>query len=144
MCLTGGFTLTLMLEPSVIAPVLSQPSLPFPILGHYSPRCLKSSLGTDPDSLAKAAERHIDVLGLRFSEDWRCPPERFDSLRALFGAHFVEHSLASGDKTCFPTKAHSVLTYSDHGAPSKEADERARLLRDAYDSLTAFLRQRLR
>ena len=28
MCFTGNFTLTIMLEPSVLAPVLSQPSLP--------------------------------------------------------------------------------------------------------------------
>ena len=143
MCLTGGFTLTLMLEPSVIAPVLSQPSLPLPILGRYSPRCLKSSLGTDPDSLVKAAERNIDVLGLRFSEDWRCPPERFDSLGTLFKERFHVHPLASGQGTPFPSSAHSVLTYREHAPLSPAAAERAHLLRHAYDSLTVFLRQRL-
>jgi dienelactone hydrolase len=29
MCLTGGFVLAMMVEPSVIAPVISQPALPF-------------------------------------------------------------------------------------------------------------------
>ena len=31
MCLTGNFALSLMVDPVVIAPVLSQPSLPFPV-----------------------------------------------------------------------------------------------------------------
>ena len=31
MCLTGNFALALMVDPSVMAPVLSQPSLPFPV-----------------------------------------------------------------------------------------------------------------
>jgi dienelactone hydrolase len=31
MCLTGGFALALMVDESVMAPVLSQPSLPFPV-----------------------------------------------------------------------------------------------------------------
>jgi len=31
MCLTGNFALAMMMEPSLLAPVLSQPSLPFPL-----------------------------------------------------------------------------------------------------------------
>jgi dienelactone hydrolase len=31
MCFTGGFALGMMAEPAVIAPALSQPSLPFPV-----------------------------------------------------------------------------------------------------------------
>jgi dienelactone hydrolase len=30
MCLTGGFALAMMVEPAVVAPVLSQPSIPLP------------------------------------------------------------------------------------------------------------------
>ncbi|MDP1737339.1 MAG: dienelactone hydrolase family protein, partial [Caulobacter sp.] len=40
MCFTGGFALAMMTEPSVIAPVLSQPSLP---LGRKGARTIDSS-----------------------------------------------------------------------------------------------------
>jgi len=46
MCLTGNFALALMMEPALLAPVLSQPSLPFPIGAerraalHVTPQCL--------------------------------------------------------------------------------------------------------
>ena len=32
MCLTGGFALAMMVDDTVVAPVLSQPSVPFPLL----------------------------------------------------------------------------------------------------------------
>jgi len=38
MCLTGGFAMAMCVEPSVIAPVMSQPSLPFPTNAEASKR----------------------------------------------------------------------------------------------------------
>ncbi len=77
MCLTGNFALAMMLDSPMLAPVLSQPSLPFPI-----GKAAKSSLHTS-DAELKAAHEKIDkhgarILGLRFHEDPACPPERFE------------------------------------------------------------------
>ena len=83
MCLTGGFALSLMADDSVIAPVASQPSLPFGISSGH-----KKALGISPDDLEKAkarAEEGVPILALRFSEDKISPPEKFMTLRQEFG-----------------------------------------------------------
>ncbi len=83
MCLTGGFVLSLMADESVIAPVASQPSLPFGISSAH-----KSALGVSPEDLALAKERAkngVPILALRFSEDKISSPERFITLRQEFG-----------------------------------------------------------
>lgn len=83
MCLTGGFVLSLMADDSVIAPVASQPSLPFGISS-----CHKKALGICPEELAIAKDRAnngVPVLALRFSEDKISPPEKFVRLRREFG-----------------------------------------------------------
>ncbi len=59
MCLTGGFGLAMMADDWVLAPVLSQPSLPLP-LG----RARKADLGVDDATLATRDGRLIQVLQL--------------------------------------------------------------------------------
>jgi dienelactone hydrolase len=84
MCFTGNFALTMMLETSVLAPVLSQPSLP-----------LDEPAGLDiaPGDLA-AVRRRLDrddltVLAYRFEGDQVCRAERFAALSAALGDRFV-------------------------------------------------------
>ncbi len=52
MCFTGGFALAMMVDDFVLAPVLSQPSLPFPINKKY-----KADIGISDADLAKVKER---------------------------------------------------------------------------------------
>ena len=83
MCLTGGFVLSLMAHESVIAPVTSQPSLPFGITPAH-----KKALGVSPDELNEAKERAkngIPILALRFAKDFISPPDKFVTLRQEFG-----------------------------------------------------------
>jgi dienelactone hydrolase len=92
MCLTGGFVLSLMADDSVIAPVISQPSLPLGITPSH-----KAALGISPKDLELAksrAEKGIPLLALRFSEDKISPPEKFQTLRQEFGntSEIVENS----------------------------------------------------
>jgi dienelactone hydrolase len=82
MCLTGGFVLSLMADESVIAPVASQPSLPFGITSAQ-----KASLGISPEALQSAKQRAsqgVPVLALRFSEDKISPPQKLTTLRDEF------------------------------------------------------------
>jgi dienelactone hydrolase len=124
MCLTGGFALAMMVDPVVVAPVLSQPSLPFPVN-----RAHRQALGISDADVAEVVERvaaGVCVLGLRFTGDKASPPERFAALRALLGDGFVGVELDSspGNPHGHRKGAHSVLTedLDDRpGTPTREA-----------------------
>ena len=70
MCFTGGFALAMMVDEAVIAPVLSQPSLPFGITRRH-----KADVNLSDADLARVRERAasgVCVLGLRFTGDPFC------------------------------------------------------------------------
>jgi len=124
MCLTGGFALSLMVDEFVMAPVLSQPSLPLSGPGH------KAALGISDDelrSVKKRAQAGASVLGLRFTCDKLCPPERFETLQRELGpTGFEGFQIDSSEGNRFNIKqsAHSVLTEElvlEDGHPTKEA-----------------------
>ena len=102
MCFSGGFALGMMVDDIMVAPVLSQPSLPFPFGKKRA-----ADLNLSPDDAAVIAQRAADgctVLGLRFDQD-RAVGDRFSSLRELLGDAFVAIELPSQKKS-----DHSVLT----------------------------------
>jgi dienelactone hydrolase len=88
MCFTGNFALTMMLEPSVLAPVLCQPSLPL-----SDPAGLEIS----PDDLkvvkARLDKDNLTVLAYRFEGDKICRAQRFAAYSAALGDRFVPHVL---------------------------------------------------
>jgi dienelactone hydrolase len=99
MCFTGGFALAMMVDDSVAAPVLAQPSLPFPI-----GKARAADLNLSPADLAKVKERAASgcqVLGLRYAGDMAVGT-RFDTLTREIGDAFV--------RVEFPGKKHSTLT----------------------------------
>jgi len=133
MCLTGNFALALMVDDAMMAPVLSQPSLPFPF-----GKTRRAGLHLSEQDLAIARSRRVPVVGLRFTEDPACPRERFDHLRAEFGDLFeaIEIDSSTGNGYGIPLNAHSVLTLhfvDQDGHPTKIA----------LDRVLAFLRERL-
>lgn len=114
MCLTGGFALAMMVDPVVLAPVLSQPSLPV-VLPWAKENA--SDLGISDDDLATvkrrvAEEDGLCVLGLRFTGDRLAPHARFERLRQELGDSFVGVEIDSGEGNAggHPASAHSVLT----------------------------------
>jgi hypothetical protein len=100
----------MLVEPAVIAPVLSQPATPFPIGGKR-----KASLGLSSEDWAKVEQR-IDegcaVLGLRFTKDPAVPDARFATLKERLGDNFIAVEIDSSEDNPheISTKAHSVLT----------------------------------
>lgn len=111
MCLTGNFALSLMVDPVVMAPVLSQPSLPIG-LTHRA----KAALHISDDELAlikkRVATEDLKILGLRFTHDPMCPKARFDRLKDEFGAGFeaIEIDSSLGNPNKVSIMSHSVLT----------------------------------
>ncbi|MGA2036379.1 MAG: dienelactone hydrolase family protein [Acidimicrobiales bacterium] len=137
MCFTGGFALAMIAGAPVLAPVLSQPSLPFAI-GARRKRDLGLSAGDLEAVKRECAARDLRVLGLRFTGDKISPPERFARLREELGEHFtgVEIDSSPGNPHDNPTSAHCVLT--EH-----LVDRPGHPTRDALDEVLALFRDRL-
>jgi dienelactone hydrolase len=118
MCFTGGFALAMMVDPAVAAPVVAQPSLPFPV-----GRARADDLSLSPADLAAVRSRAAGgcaVLGLRFAGDL-ATGTRFDRLDRELGTAFRRIELAG--------RGHSTLT--------AHRQERA------VDEVLAFFRERL-
>jgi dienelactone hydrolase len=115
LCLTGGFVLSMMVDKSVIAPVISEPGLPFCLPGNWQ-KASQAALGISPEELEKAKERSriedIPLVGFRFSNDWICPARRFETLEQQFGNHFngIKFCSEPGNPYGVRSTAHSVLT----------------------------------
>ncbi len=110
MCFSGGFALAMMVDDTVVAPVLSQPSMPFAV-----GKARSADLGLDDADLARVKERAAngcDVLALRFSGDKLVPDARWASLEASLGERFIAVTLDSspGNPHGHRKAAHSVLT----------------------------------
>ena len=121
MCFSGGFALGMMLDEFMVAPVLSQPSLPF-AMG----RTRGADLNLSPDDavvIANRAAAGCQVLGLRFTGD-KLVGDRFTSLRTLLGDAFVAVEFPSTKKS-----DHSVLT------EQRQEDGVARVLEFLRDKL---------
>ncbi|WP_405827920.1 MULTISPECIES: dienelactone hydrolase family protein [unclassified Streptomyces] len=136
MCLTGGFALAMATDERLVAPVLSQPSLPL--------ACTASRAGAidiSPEELAVVRGRcerdGLQVLGLRFRGDRLVPGDRFAYLRRELGESFVAVEL--DDSAANPASAlspHSVLT--EH-----LVDEPGQPTRQALDTVLDLFRTRL-
>ena len=99
MCFTGGFALAMMVDTTVVAPVLAQPSLPFAV-----GRRRAADLNLSPADLADVRARAAggcQVLGLRYAED-AAVGTRFDTLTREIGDAFIRVEFAG--------KGHSTLT----------------------------------
>jgi dienelactone hydrolase len=140
MCFTGNFALTMMLEPAMLAPVLSQPALPIDD---------PAGLEIAPEDLAAVRDRlareDLTVLAYRFAGDRFCRAERFAAyaaaLRDRFVARVLPDEAANPDVAPFFARAvacpHSVVT-------AHLIDEAGQPTRAARDEILAFFARRLR
>lgn len=137
MCFTGGFALAMAVDPVVLAPVLSQPSLPLPL--HARARASIDCAAKDLAAVRQRCEHEdLKVLGLRFRGDPYVPDERFQLLRDQLGDGFVAVELAQRDghpHGPLPHR-HCVLTYDLIDAPGQPT-------RAALDQVLAHLSERL-
>jgi dienelactone hydrolase len=139
MCFTGNFALTMMLEPSVLAPVLSQPSLPLD---------KPAGLEIAPEELVAVRQRlereDLTVMAYRFEGDKFCRAERFAAYSVALGDRFVAHVLPDSAAntelapffTQHVTTPHSVVT-------AHLIDEAGQPTIAARDEILAFFNHRL-
>ncbi len=119
MCFTGGYALAMMVDDSVAAPVLCQPSTPFAV-GKQRGADLNLS-PQDLDAVRRRAAAGCAVLGLRYRKD-PATGTRFDTLREELGDNFVAVE--------FEGRGHSTLT--EHRQ------------QEGVDRVLAFFAERLR
>jgi dienelactone hydrolase len=135
MCFTGGFALAMAVDDTMLAPVLSQPSLPF-----AGGKARKRALGlSDADLATVAAREDLCVLAMRFTGDPAVPAERFRHLREVFGDRLIAVEIENRkgrNPHNLPRAAHSVVT--EH-----LVDERGHPTRAALDQVLAFFSDRL-
>lgn len=137
MCITGNFALALMVDEAVLAPVLSQPSLPFGITAAH--RAAIHVSDAELAAVKRRAAQGCGVLGLRFTADPMCTAARFDTLRRELGDGFeaVEVDSGPGNPHGLGRQAHSVLT-------TDLVDEQGHPTRAALDRVLAFFAERLK
>lgn len=136
-CFSGGFALAAAVDDSVLAPVMSQPSVPLALT-----KAQKRDPGLSEREMKviekRAAEEGLCALGLRFSGDPMVPSERFATLKNRLGDAFevIEIDSSPGNAGGFGKMAHSVLTLEVRevdGQPAYEARKR----------MVQFLKERL-
>jgi dienelactone hydrolase len=133
MCFTGNFALSMMLEPAMLAPVLSQPSLPMFKAG---------GMHIAPDELAAVKARmdreDLTVLAYRFAGDSFCRAERFAAYEQALGDRFVGRVLPDSSAAPNPImkNPHSVVTIH-------LVDREGEPTRQALDEILGFFRTRL-
>jgi dienelactone hydrolase len=136
-CFTGGFALAAAVDDSVLASVLSQPSVPLALSAAH-----KRDPGFSEQEMKviekRAAEDGLCALGLRFSGDPMAPAERFKTLKDRLGDNFevIEIDSAPGNAGGFGRIAHSVLTLEVREADGQPAYE-------ARKRVVEFLKERL-
>ncbi len=136
LCITGGFALSLTVgtDGVVRAPVMSEPSLPFPLPFIHNSAALHLS-PAEVDGIRKAPPK---CLALRFTNDFRCRVERFDAYEALLADRLVRIEIHSPDTAHqIGSDAHSVLTTELNDTPGHPTWA-------AFEQLIEFLRNNLR
>jgi dienelactone hydrolase len=129
MCFTGNFALAMMTEPAVVAPVMSQPSLPISRRAEPS----AAAIGVSAEEIACAKRRFeaedLSLMALRFHGDPFVPAARFDTLKREFGDRLEPWELDGKDGYPDPRMpSHSVLTLhlvdDDPENPTKQCEQR--------------------
>jgi dienelactone hydrolase len=139
MCFTGNFALTMMLEPAMLAPVLSQPSLPLDD---------PAGLEIAPDELAEVRERlqrdDLTVMAYRFKGDRVCRAQRFAAYSQALGDRFIARELpdSAANPETAPFFEHVVA--SPHSVVTAHLiDEAGQPTIAARDEILAFFARRL-
>ena len=134
MCFTGGFALAMMTEPSVVAPVMSQPSLP---LGKKGAAALDCSPAERAVAKARMEAEDLTLLALRFEGDDIVPCARFQTLEREFGSRVEAITLRDASaRQGTGRQPHSVLTlHLDRKDPDGETMQ-------VYRQVLAFFKAR--
>ncbi len=140
MCFTGNFALTMMLEPAVLAPVLSQPSLPLDNPG---------GIEISPEEIAQVRQRlereDLTVMAYRFEGDRFCRAQRFAAYADALGDRFVARVLpdSAANTRDLPSFFSQVVASPHSVVTAHLIDEAGQPTVAARDEILSFFARRL-
>lgn len=139
MCFTGNFALTMMLERSMLAPVLAQPSLP-----------LDDPAGIEiaPEDLAAVRRRlerdDLSVIAYRFQGDRFCRAQRFAAYSEALGERFIARVLPDSAANPNSPPFFEQVVASPHSVVTAHLiDEAGQPTIAARDEILSFFTHRL-
>ncbi|WP_454056771.1 dienelactone hydrolase family protein [Cupriavidus sp. Marseille-Q8015] len=139
MCFTGNFALAMMLESAVLAPVMSQPSLPFDD---------PAGTGLDADELHAVRQRldreDLTVMAYRFEGDKYCRAQRFAAFSEALGDRFIARVLPdSAANQDIPSFFQHVVGSPHSVVTAHLIDEAGQPTVQARDEILSFFTDRL-
>jgi len=140
MCFTGNFALTMMLEPAVLAPVLSQPSLPLDNPG---------GIEISQEEIAQVRQRlereDLTVMAYRFEGDRFCRAQRFAAYADALGDRFVARVLpdSAANTRDLPSFFSQVVASPHSVVTAHLIDEAGQPTLAARDEILSFFARRL-
>jgi dienelactone hydrolase len=139
MCFTGNFALTMMLEPSMLAPVLSQPSLPLNDPG---------GIEIAPDEVKAVRQRlerdDLTVLAYRFEGDKFCMAQRFAAYSEALGDRFIGRVLPDSAANTDVSPFFELRVRTPHSVVTAHLiDEAGQPTIAARDEILSFFKHRL-
>ena len=139
MCFAGNFALSMMLEPSMLAPVLAQPALPLDD---------DAGLEISADDLrtvkARMDQEGLTVLGFRFEGDRFCKAQRFAAYEQALGDRFIGSVLPdSAANKDIPEFFEKVVQTPHNVVTVHLIDEEGQPTIKARDDILAFFQLRL-
>ncbi|MDB6000346.1 MAG: dienelactone hydrolase [Rhizobacter sp.] len=139
MCFSGNFALSMMLEPSMLAPVLSQPALPLDD---------DAGLQISSDELkvvkARLDKENLTVMAYRFEGDRFCKSQRFAAYQQALGDRFVGRVLPdSAANSEMPAFFKEVVQTPHNVVTVHLIDEEGQPTRQARDEILAYFTLRL-
>lgn len=139
MCFAGNFALSMMLEPSMLAPVLAQPALPLDD---------DAGLEISADELrtvkARMDREDLTVLGFRFEGDRFCKAQRFAAYEQALGDRFVGNVLPdSAANKDIPEFFEKVIQTPHNIVTIHLIDEEGQPTLKARDDILDFFKLRL-
>ncbi len=139
MCFTGNFALTMMLEPAMLAPVVSQPSLPLD-----DPAGLEIAPAELAAVRARLDREGLTVLAYRFAGDRFCTAQRFAAYAEALGPRFVARVLPDAAANPDPPPVFARHVPCPHSVVTAHLiDEAGQPTLAARDEILAFFRKRL-
>ncbi|MET4492164.1 dienelactone hydrolase family protein [Bradyrhizobium sp. LA7.1] len=140
MCFSGNFALSMMLEPAMLAPVLSQPALPLDD---------DAGLQIASDELnaikKRLDEENLTVMGYRFEGDRFCKAQRFAAYQEALGDRFISHVLPDSAANPHVPEFFEKVVQTPHNVVTVHLiDEEGQPTRKARDEILAFFALRLR
>ncbi|HEX4360147.1 MAG TPA: dienelactone hydrolase family protein [Pseudonocardia sp.] len=139
MCFSGNFALSMMLEPSMLAPVLSQPALPLDD---------DAGLQISPDELKivkqRLDEEDLTVMAYRFEGDRFCTSQRFAAYRQALGDRFVSRVLPDSAANLDVPEFFKEVVQTPHNVVTVHLiDEAGQPTLKARDEILQFFTRRL-